>query len=72
MLVQKKPKLILDYNSIFDSQHVLYVTTPQQYSSELNALNPELNNICYLLALLGAHNFLHVGRIRVKSEPLAW
>ena len=33
----------------------------------LNALNPELNPICYLLALLGAHHFLHINRIRVKS-----
>jgi len=32
-----------------------------------NPLNPELNSICYLLALLGAHHFLHVSRIRVKS-----
>jgi len=32
----------------------------------LNPLNPELNSICYLLALLGAHHFLHVSRIRVK------
>jgi hypothetical protein len=32
----------------------------------LNPLNPELNPICYLLALL-AHHFLHVSRIRVKS-----
>ena len=31
-----------------------------------NPLNPELNLICYLLALL-AHHFLHVSRIRVKS-----
>ena len=29
-------------------------------------LNPELNPICYLLALLGAHLFLHVTKIRVK------
>jgi len=33
----------------------------------INPLNPELNPICYLLALLGAHHFLHVSRIRVKS-----
>ena len=33
----------------------------------INPLNPELNPICYLLALLGAHHFLHVNRIRVKS-----
>ena len=32
----------------------------------LNPLNPELNPICHLLALLGAHHFLHVSRIRVK------
>ena len=35
-----------------------------------NPLNAELNPICYLLALLGAHNFLHVSRIRVKSLTL--
>jgi len=33
---------------------------------ELNPLNPELNPICYLLTLLGADDFLHVSRIRVK------
>jgi len=35
----------------------------------INPLNPELNSICYLLALL-AHHFLHVSRIRVKSLTL--
>ena len=33
-------------------------------------LNPELNPICYLLALLGAHHFLHVSKIRVKLLTL--
>jgi len=33
---------------------------------DFNPLNPELNPICYLLALLGAHHFLNVSRIRVK------
>jgi hypothetical protein len=32
----------------------------------INPLNAELNSICCLLALLGAHRFLHVSRIRVK------
>ena len=32
----------------------------------INPLNPELNPVCYLLALL-AHHFLHVSRISVKS-----
>jgi len=36
----------------------------------INPLNPELNPICYLLALLGAHHILHVSRIRVKSLTL--
>ena len=35
-----------------------------------NPLNAELNPICYLLALLGAHHFFHVSRIRVKSLTL--
>ena len=35
----------------------------------INPLNPELNPICYLLALL-AHHFLHVSRIRVTSLTL--
>ena len=36
----------------------------------VNPLNAELNPICYLLALLGAHHFLHVSTIRVKSLTL--
>jgi len=39
------------------------------YDIDFNALNPELNPICYLLTLL-AHHFLHVSRIRVKSLTL--
>jgi len=37
-------------------------------SGKFNPLNAELNPICHLLALLGAHHILHVGRIRVKSH----
>ena len=33
----------------------------------INPLNAELNPICHLLTLLGAHHFLHVSRIRVKE-----
>ena len=39
-------------------------------SDIVNPLNAELNPICCLLALLGAHHFLHVSRIRVKSLTL--
>jgi len=34
---------------------------------DLNPLNAELNLICHLLALLGAHPILHIGRIRVNG-----
>jgi len=43
--------------------HLHRVTYTRYY---INSLNPELNPICYLLALLGAHHFLHVSRIRVR------
>jgi hypothetical protein len=33
----------------------------------INTLNAELNSICHLLALLGAHPILHVSRISVKE-----
>ena len=39
-------------------------------ASHLNPLNPELNRICYLLALVGAHHFLHISRIRVILQCL--
>ena len=41
------------------------VNDPRNFKILVNPLNPELNPICYLLALL-AHHFLHVSRIRVK------
>jgi len=37
--------------------------------NHFNYLNAELNSICHLLALLGAHHILHVSRIRVKQFP---
>jgi len=33
----------------------------------LNPLNAELNHICHLLALLGAHHILHVSMVRVNT-----
>jgi hypothetical protein len=32
----------------------------------INPLNAELNSICHLLVLLGAHPILHISRIKVK------
>jgi hypothetical protein len=34
---------------------------------QFNSLNAELNPVCHLLALLGAHHILHVSRVRVKD-----
>jgi hypothetical protein len=39
--------------------------------NSINPLNANLNPICHLLALLGAHHILHVSRIRVKSIHLS-
>ena len=43
--------------------HSLRNILPSYY---FNPLKAELNPICCLLALLGAHHFLHVSRIRVN------
>jgi len=50
-------------------QHLEGSGTPVLYIGRtvLNPLNGELNPICYLLASLGAHHFLHVSRLSVKS-----
>jgi len=54
--------------SVFVWQFHINLLKPNGYVThhQFNPLNPELNPICYLLALLGAHHFLHVSRIRVK------
>ena len=54
----------------FDNHHCMCVC--ELDICKFNPLKPELNSICYLLALLGAHHFLHVSRIRVKSLTLRW
>ena len=47
----------------------------------INPLNAELNPICHLLALLGAHHIFHASRISVKGHfnpsntklnPICW
>jgi len=37
-----------------------------------NPLNAELNPICHLLALLGAHHILHVSRLRFNALFKRW
>ena len=40
----------------------------RRWEDNINPLHAELNPICHLLALLGAHHILHVSRIRVKMD----
>jgi hypothetical protein len=40
---------------------------PTHALTHFNPLNAELDPICHLLALGGAHHILHVSRIRVKT-----
>ena len=51
-------------------QHILKTDLGEIGFEGINPLNAELNPICCLLELLGAHHFLHVSRIRVKSLTL--
>ena len=46
-------------------RHTKHFVWQNLLKSLLNPLKPELNSICYLLALL-PHHFLHVSRIRVN------
>ena len=59
-----------DGMSLVWSDWNLYGSVGKNTSYFFNPLNAELNPICYLLTLLGAHHFLHVSRISVKSLSL--
>ena len=52
------------------SGHAVHLKVLKYGPTLFNPLNPELNPICYLLALL-AHHFLHISRIRVNVAPLS-
>jgi len=43
-------------------------TSRSRKTGYINPLNAELNPICHLLALLGAHHILHVSGVRVKID----
>ena len=45
---------------------LLFQEMHSMHAPYLTLLNDELNPICHLLALLGAHHILHVSRIRVN------
>jgi len=44
------------FNDTASTLHIVF----QSSGYDIKPLNPELNPICYFLALLGAHHFLHV------------
>jgi hypothetical protein len=48
------------------------VTVEHEKILQFNPLNAELNPICHLLALLGAHLIFHVSRIWVKAKWLLY
>ena len=44
----------------------------EKYSDfRFNPLNAELNPICHLLALFGAHHIFHVSGLRIKDNPIS-
>jgi len=67
-------KCSLFHNSIVFGSciiHILYTgcaKTKKKNNSVSKRLNAELNPICHLLALLGAHHIFHVSRIGVKTQ----
>ena len=60
------PQFSLKVENKWSHTYIIHTPSKRAKRDGFNPLNPELNFICYLLALLGAHHFLHVNRIRVK------
>jgi len=52
--------------SYLEIDHDALVKTFITFFTVFNPLNAELNPICHLLALLGAHHILYIKGIRVK------
>jgi len=64
MLLLKTEAFAYDFDDSDDNDK--WVQSKYCTTYKVNPLNTELNPICWLLTLLGAHHFLHVSRIRVK------
>jgi hypothetical protein len=50
----------------------MYICFVRVYAVPFNPLKAELNPICHLLVLLGAHLIFHVSRIRVNTEDFQY
>jgi len=65
-----KERFCVTYTSLYNFVH--YMSSKKyswtQFWLQFNPLNAELNPICHLLALLGAHHIFHVSRLRVKQH----
>jgi len=46
------------------------ISQPKALYGAITPLNAQLNPICHLLALLGAHHIIHVNRVRVNMNVL--
>ena len=67
ILFKLKGKLVLEYLKV----RLLLWTSAGETEKNHEAFNPlhaELNPLCHLLTLLGAHHILHVSRIRVNES----
>jgi hypothetical protein len=58
------------FGPTLDKDGTWRIKTNEERENLINPLNAEVNPICHLLALLGAHPILHVSRIRVKKKNI--
>jgi hypothetical protein len=65
---EKKSTLDNAAENFFETLYNLLIELKSATSKNriINPLNAQLNPICHLPALLGAHHILHVSRLRVK------
>ena len=64
--MKKRDSSLRTFLNVPVNSSVLVPSIYGNYCYKFNPSNAELNPICHLLALLGAHHILHVSRIRVK------
>ena len=58
--------------TVSNLKNILFYWILKTYKEEsfINSLNAELNLICHLLTLLGAHHIFHVSGLRVNMTIL--